>query len=210
MVLSELLKKLFKHLIYYYYYCVLCISLGKYMSQCICVDQRIILGSQLFPFSLLNQVLSLFLLCCIVHSRRGGPWTSRQFSCLSPILPQECRDYRCVTPHQAFYQTSASAKLTAVWSKLGTGKYGARTPKVESVRWRLALRSGLESRLLCKELVSLFLFPTSLPPASCFLPASEFAWRKRSFESLVKVSNKRYFVCATVLAIWGKSLGDDD
>lgn len=58
MVLSELLKKLFKHLIYYYYYCVLCISLGKYMSQCICVDQRIILGSQLFPFSLVNQVLS--------------------------------------------------------------------------------------------------------------------------------------------------------
>lgn len=181
------------------------------MSQCICVDQRIILGSQLFPFSLVNQVLShcfcYAVLCTlgeVAHEHPGN------FLVCLPSCPRSAGITGVWPPHQAFHQTSASAKLTAVWSKLGTGKYGTRTPKVESVRWRLALRSGLESRLLCKELVSLFLFPTSLPPASCFLPASEFAWRKRSFESLVKVSNKRYFVCATVLAIWGKSLGDDD
>lgn len=173
------------------------------MPQCICIDQRIILREPIVSFLFVeSSSLTLFLLCCAECSRRGGPWTSRQFSCLSPILPQECRDYRCVPPPQAFHQTSASAKLTAVWSKLGTRKYGARTPKVESVRWRHALTSGLESRLLCKELVSLFLFPTSLPPAS-YLTASEFAWKKKSFESVVKVSNKRYFVCATVLAIWG-------
>lgn len=181
-------------------------NVDKYMPKCICTDQRIILGELIVSFLFVeSSSLSLFLLCCAAHSRLGGPWTSRQLSCLCLASFHRSAGSTGVCHHiRLLIRLLLLPNSQLCGSKLGTRKYGVRVPKVESVRWRLALRSGLESRLICKELVSLFLFPTTLPPASSFLTASKFVWRKRSFESLVvKVPNKRYFVRATVLAIWG-------